>query len=194
MAFGHAQQDHGGAEVDERGGGADAQPEKRRLERLGPQKARDGGCQNARRSEDDQRAFDTRGEILRFGKPVRMLVARRGRGEAQHGKREKRGCKVDDGLERIRQQANRAGQPPGEGLERDGGERSRDRQPGEALEVHAGRMMPVSSTQVRSATRAVNCWLCSASSTATPARFSSTMARATCSTTTGARPSEGSSS
>ena len=54
--------------------------------------------------------------------------------EREHGERHDRRGKIDQGLQRVGEQADRAGQPPRDTLEQDRGQRCRDRQPSVALQ------------------------------------------------------------
>ena len=62
----------------------------------------------------DQQALEAAREVLGLAVAERMIVIGRARGDGHHRQREQRRREVDERLHRVRQQADRAGEPPGE--------------------------------------------------------------------------------
>ena len=65
-------------------------------------------------------AFETRRKVFGLVVPVGMVFVGRARGDRHHHQREDGAGQVDEGLHRVRQQADRIGDVPGQRLERDG--------------------------------------------------------------------------
>lgn len=136
----------GDAEVD---GGGDAGPDEApagRFEGLGLEQAFRRGGDDGQRGAEDEDAFEAAGEI--FGLAVAKGVApvRRQAGDQDHPQGEAGAGQVDEGFQRIREEADGSGEPPGEGLERNGEERRGDGQPGVVMGLavrHGCRPSPV---------------------------------------------------
>jgi len=131
-----ADQDQRDREVDGRGDDGEAEAGERHVERPGRHEARERGPDDAAGGYDDERSFYTGGKVFRLREAVGVIRIGRRRGEAKHRERKQRRREVDERLERIGQQPDGPGQPPGRGLERNRGDGGCNRQPGKALKLH----------------------------------------------------------
>ena len=131
-----AQQHQRHREIDRRGDRGQRQAGERRIELTRRDQPRDGRPYDAGGRQHDQRALDAGGEVFRLGEAVGVIGIRRRGGEAQHRKREQCRRQIDERLERIGEQSDRAGQVPGERLERDRRQCRGDRKPGVAFKPH----------------------------------------------------------
>ncbi len=104
-----------------------------RLQRLRIEQPLHRRPQNRARCKEDQQAFEAGREILGFEVPIGMVRVGRSRRDRHHRERERRAGKVHERLHRIRQQPDRAGQLPGEGLQRDREKRDAQRGDQQAL-------------------------------------------------------------
>ena len=90
----------------------------------------------ARPPDEDQHALESTGKVLGLVMTVGVVVVRRARCHRDHGQSEHRAGQVDQRLERVRQQAHAAADPPGASLQRDGGQGHRDRQLQVGTDLH----------------------------------------------------------
>jgi hypothetical protein len=118
-------------EIDRGGERGQRQTHSQRLQRMR------GREPSGRRPDDraggpqDQDPFEAAREVLGFAVAEGVCRIGRTRGDQDHPQRERRPGEVDERLECVRQQADRAGEPPGARLEGDRRDGGRDRQPGE---------------------------------------------------------------
>jgi hypothetical protein len=83
------------------------------------------------RRDDDERAFDAAGEVLRLAVSVRVLVVGGARGDGEHRERHHGADQVDQRFHGVGEQADRSREQVRDRLQRDGEERGCNRQPRE---------------------------------------------------------------
>jgi hypothetical protein len=88
---------------------------------------------------NDEQALEAAGEVFRLGVAERVILVGRALGDRHHQHGEQRRGEVDEGLHRVRQQADRAGDPPCAGLHRDSGQRGHHRELEQGLGLHGRR-------------------------------------------------------
>ncbi|MNC85796.1 hypothetical protein D3C83_14100 [compost metagenome] len=115
--FEQAARDH---VIDERGGGRDDQPGTDMVERLRPDQALDSGERDDACCDQNQRAFQPAGEVLGLAVAIGVLVVGRQRGDGQHGEHGRGPQQIHGALERVGEQADRAGEPPRQRFQPDG--------------------------------------------------------------------------
>ena len=91
------------------------------FERLRIHQALDGGIADADRCQQDQETLESAGEILGLAMSVGVIVVRRKCRQRQHPQGHQRPREIHEGLDGVRQQPDRTGQPPRHALEQDGG-------------------------------------------------------------------------
>ena len=126
-----AEQAERDGEVERGGDDRDHDAEPGALDANGMNQPRDRGPDDGNRRGDDKHSLQPAREILGLAMPVGMLLVRLLRGDMESDQRRDGGHEVDDRLQGIGKEANRAGEPPGGGLQCDGGDRRRDGEPGE---------------------------------------------------------------
>ena len=95
--------------------------------------------QNGHAGTHDQNTFKARGKILGLVVTVGMIVVGLARRNGHHGQRKHGARQVDKRLQRIRQQADRARQPPSQRLEHNGEQRHHNRQTQKIARLHPAR-------------------------------------------------------
>ena len=129
-----AQEQHGYAEVHERGRQPDRQAKTRLIERLRVHEPIERGYAYAGGRHEDERAFDPAGKIFRLAMAERMVFIGWPLGDGQHGERHHPPDQVDDRFERIREQSDRSCDIPRPCLEDDRNKCRRNGNPRESGE------------------------------------------------------------
>jgi len=101
-----AHEDARGGKVDDRRGHRYPETDPDRLERLRIEQPLEGSIRDADCGKENEKALECTGEIFRLAVPVRMIIVGRLGSQRQHGKRHHRACQVDEGLERVGEQAD----------------------------------------------------------------------------------------
>ena len=119
-----------------------------RLQRLRRAQPLDRGPADPQRGDQDQRALEGAGEILRLVVAEGVVLVGRAAGDGHHRQAEERAGQVHPRFEGVRQQAHRARPPPGGRLQGDGQHRHEHRELQVLLHLHGAdfagpRMAPV---------------------------------------------------